>query len=110
MDETWVHDIFDEALGVEVTPMDSRLPDGTAWQVGVVAMEFVRTEPLEGVLRGELAEALEGVAGVTEVEEEDREVWTVEGGADASALGEAALVVLRRHETAVRACLAALDD
>jgi hypothetical protein len=62
---------------------------GAWWSVSVWVMEFIRTEPLESELRRRIADALSGVGGVTGVEEEDREVWTVTGTPIGRALVEA---------------------
>ncbi len=58
-----------------------RLRDGGEWpwRVEVWAAEYVRDEPLETQLRSGVRAALASVAGVTAVEEEDREVWVVAG-------------------------------
>jgi hypothetical protein len=49
------------------------------WQVSVGVMEFVRDNPLEAELREAIFRSLLEVAGVTDVAEEDREVWVVQG-------------------------------
>ena len=66
-----------DVYGVEVMSYTEYKPN--AWQVVVSAMEFVREDPLEAEIRGALAEALRRVPGVSEVIEEDREVWVVVG-------------------------------
>jgi len=50
-----------------------------SWQVDVWVAEFVRDEPLESELRLAVAAAIRSVDGVTEVAEEDREVWVLSG-------------------------------
>ncbi len=50
-----------------------------SWTVSVSAAAFLREEPLEGELRRAVAAAIESVPGVTEVAEEDREVWILSG-------------------------------
>lgn len=72
----------------------AKLREGPWWSVSVWAMEFVRTDPLETELRRRIAEALETVPGVTGVEEEDREVWTVTGSPTGRALVEAVAQVV----------------
>ena len=67
----------------------SRLRAGPLWSVSAWGMEFIRTDPLESELRRRIAEELSGVSGVTGVEEEDREVWTVTGTPTGRALVEA---------------------
>lgn len=49
------------------------------WGVVVGVAEFLREEPLEGEMRASVDRALRGVPGVSEVTEEDREVWIVAG-------------------------------
>lgn len=49
------------------------------WQVGVSVAEFLREEPLESEMRAAVDQAIRAVAGVTEVAEEDREVWILSG-------------------------------
>jgi hypothetical protein len=51
-------------------------------------------EPLEGELRRGMASALSGVAGVVAVDEEDREVWRVEGSPSGEELLRAAARVV----------------
>jgi hypothetical protein len=56
----------------------------------VLALEFVREQPLESALRAAIAMELRGVAGVTEVREEDREVYWVAGSTSGDDLTRAA--------------------
>lgn len=49
------------------------------WQIFVSVAEFLREDPLESEMREGVDAALRSVAGVTEVAEEDREVWIVQG-------------------------------
>ncbi|MES9540612.1 MULTISPECIES: hypothetical protein [unclassified Actinomadura] len=72
----------------------SKLRSGPLWSVSVWVMEFIRTDPLESELRRRIADALSGVSGVTGVEEEDREVWTVIGTPTGRALVEAVAQVV----------------
>ncbi|MEV3921370.1 hypothetical protein [Actinomadura coerulea] len=72
----------------------SKLRAAPLWNVSVWVMEFVRTDPLESELRRRIADALSAVDGVTSVEEEDREVWTVTGTPTGKALVEAAALVV----------------
>ncbi|WP_141579633.1 hypothetical protein [Actinomadura sp. WMMA1423] len=72
----------------------SKLRAGPWWSVSVWVMEFVRTDPLESELRRRIAAALSDVSGVTDVEEEDREVWTVTGTPAGRALVEAVAQVV----------------
>ena len=53
--------------------------DTWPWQLTVWAMEFVRDDPLESEIRTAVAAAIRSVAGVNDVQEEDREVWVIEG-------------------------------
>ena len=50
-----------------------------SWQVFVSMAEFLREEPLEGEMRAAVDQAIRSVVGVTEVAEEDREVWILSG-------------------------------
>lgn len=72
----------------------SRLRVGPLWNVSAWVMEFIRTDPLESELRRRIADALNGVSGVTSVEEEDREVWAVTGTPTGKALVEAVAQVV----------------
>jgi hypothetical protein len=77
-------------FGVEVIKNDQ--PDG--WQVTFWALEHVREEPLESQLRRGIERRLRAVEGVTDVQEEDREIYWVTGsssGEDLSAAGAAAV-------------------
>ncbi|NKZ08860.1 hypothetical protein [Actinomadura latina] len=84
----------------------AKLREGPWWSVGVQVMEFIRAEPLESELRRRIAAALTSVSGVADVEEEDREVWTVTGDPTGKALVEAVAQVLddlaHRTRTACR--------
>lgn len=71
-----------------------KLREAHWWTVSVQVMEFVRTDPLESELRRRIANALTDVSGVTDVEEEDREVWTVTGTPTGRALVEAVAQVV----------------
>ena len=64
----------------------SKHREGEWWNVSVWVMEFIRTDPLESELRRRIANALLNVPGVTEAEEEDREVWIVTGAPSGEAL------------------------
>lgn len=98
--EEWTRDTDDPGVrGVGVL-----LPQrGWPWMVTVAAAEFVRSEPLESQLRQRVHAALTAVAGVTQVEEQDREVWTVEGKPDGEALVHAVAAVLDELAPAIRA-------
>ncbi len=48
--------------------------------------EFLREDPLEAEMRSAVAAALRSVAGVTEVAEQDREVWVLSGTPDGEAI------------------------
>ena len=77
-DEGWsrVLDEEDEdILGVGV----SRIAGDWQWEIGVNAAEFVRDEPFESTFRDNIETAIRRVQGITEVIEEDREVWLAKG-------------------------------
>jgi hypothetical protein len=60
------------------------------WSIGIAAAEFVREEPYETVLRDTVVAAVRSVPGITEVAEEDREVWLAKGdGVDGETLARA---------------------
>jgi hypothetical protein len=88
-------------LGVEA----SRLRDGDdwPWQVDVPVLEFVRGGDLERDLRRDLANALRSVPGVTDVAEEDLEVWTLTGDPQGRDLVAAAARVLDDYAARIRA-------
>ncbi|MFA1549613.1 hypothetical protein [Actinomadura chokoriensis] len=71
-----------------------KLREAHWWTVSVPVMEFIRTDPLEPDLRRRIADALTAVSGVTDVEEEDREVWAVIGSPTGRALVEAVAQVV----------------
>ncbi|BCB75316.1 hypothetical protein GCM10022251_33290 [Phytohabitans flavus] len=98
--EEWTLDTDDpDVRGVSVL-----LPQrGWPWMVTVAAAEFVRSEPLESQLRQRIHAALTAVDGVTQVDEEDREVWAVEGKPDGEALVHAVAAVLDELTPAIRA-------
>ncbi len=69
-------------------------PGPWPWKVWVAASEFVRREPLESTLRARLDEELRTAAGVTDVPDEDREVWIVAGDPTGAVLTRAAALGL----------------
>jgi hypothetical protein len=72
-DESWERDI--EVDDGEVRWVGADLIDfAGGWNVHMTVMEFIREEPLEGVLRRRIAAALRSVEGVETAEEMDREV------------------------------------
>jgi hypothetical protein len=73
------------------------------WQVSIWAAEFVRQEPLQSRMKSMLTEALQAVAGVTSVWQEDREVWHVTGTPTGSELTGAAAAVVDSLEDDIRA-------
>jgi len=76
--EAWERDI--EVDDGEVRWVEAnRVGFAGGWNVSVAVMEFVREEPLEGVLRCRIAAALRSVEGVETAGEMDREVWFVTG-------------------------------
>ena len=75
---------------------------GGVWHVTVSAMELVREEPLESELRDGIQIALEGVAGVEDIEEEDREVWMVGGEPGGEALVAAVAAAIDAHAERIR--------
>jgi hypothetical protein len=88
-DEGWIRETEEPDLrNLEASRCDGH------WQVGVSVAEFLREEPLESELRNGVASAISAVAGVVEVEEEDREVWRVEGTASGEELLRAAASVV----------------
>jgi len=78
----WIRVVDDELLAVEARAGEN----GDGWHVYVGMAELVREEPLESAMRDGIAAALKRTSGVTSVEEEDREVWFVEGTMRGSAL------------------------
>ena len=89
--EGWDRLLDDDVRGVEAI----RVGDGEwPWQVILAVAEFVREDPLEIVLRERISQALRAVPGVTEVAEEDRQVWIVSGQPSGEALVRAAARVV----------------
>jgi hypothetical protein len=75
IEEEWVRETSDpDFRNVEA----SKLQEMT-WQVAVSLAEFVREDPLESEMRRQIDSALRSVEGVSDVEEMDREVWTIYG-------------------------------
>jgi hypothetical protein len=101
-DEAWERLTDDpDVLGIEV----ARIEEIGGWQVTVVAMEFVRDEPLETEIRRRLANALRAVKGVVTADEEDREVWYVTGSTSGKELTEAAARVVDGLAGEIRAAM-----
>jgi len=89
--ESWLRETGERELrAVEA----NRIDEIGGWQVTVWVMEHVRSGPLEAELRQRIAAALQGVRGVTSVEEQDREMWFVTGAPAGKALAEAAAMVV----------------
>jgi hypothetical protein len=86
--------------GVEAVRHDDDTP--AQWYVTVWVMEFVDEEPLEKELRDAIAAALRAVPGVTDVDEEDREVWAVEGPDSGEAVVRAVAAVVDRFAERTR--------
>lgn len=105
---TWMRVFDDESeqmlRGVNATLVDD-LDTPWPWQVGCSVAEFVREEPLEGELRRGIDQALRQVEGVTDVTEEDREVWVVAGSPKPEDLVRAAARVVDALEPRVAALL-----
>jgi hypothetical protein len=103
--EEWLRDIpagvAHDAQGVDVTKQAGA--GEWAWRVTVSAMEFIREDPLESMLRAEIVTALRAVAGVKRAEADDREVWVVDGTPTGQALVDAVGAVVDRHADAIRA-------
>jgi len=59
--------------------VDASRDEGGEWRIGIMAAEFIREEPLESEFRKGVDSALRSVSGVTNVWEEDRELWVAEG-------------------------------
>jgi hypothetical protein len=88
-DEGWIRETDEpELLNVEAYRFD----DG--WQVTVWVAEFLREDPLEAEFRAAMDDKLRAVPGVTDVQEEDREVWAVDGQPSGDALLRAAAAVV----------------
>jgi hypothetical protein len=100
-EEEWIRDLPDEDDTRSVNATKLR---GT-WTVGVQLMELLRDVPLEYDLREKIQAALQGVDGVTEAREEDREIWTVHGTPHGGALVDAVGAVLDAHAAQSRAVL-----
>jgi cephalosporin-C deacetylase-like acetyl esterase len=66
-------------------------------------MEFIRADPLEAEVRRRIADALRRVSGVTSVDEQDREQWSVTGTPSGEALVRAAAEVVDDLEDRIRA-------
>ena len=96
-----------DVRGVEAVKLEAS--GDWAWQVGVFVAEFVRDDPLEDELRQGMDTALRAVPGVTDVAEEDREVWIVDGAPAGEALVRAAAAVVDRLAPRAREYMGQLD-
>lgn len=100
--EEWERDTSEPDIrGIGVT----RDADGTdwPWHLSVSVAEFVREEPLEGELRRRMDAALRAVPGVSDVAEEDREVWIIRGDVSGEAIAVAAAQVVDEMADRIRA-------
>jgi hypothetical protein len=80
------------------------------WQVGVAIAEFVRKEPLEGLLDQAITTALGKVQGARDVAREDREAWVVQGQVSGEALVRACAIALDQLEADLRQHMDNLPD
>ena len=80
--------LFTEEEDVRSVWVSFRPDDGWPWQIDIPVAEFVREEPLETTFRTRVQDAIR-VEGITEVAEEDREVWLARGQADGEAIARA---------------------
>jgi hypothetical protein len=92
-EEQWVY-ITDESdlMGVDAS---RDVDEGDDWRISISVSEFIRDEALASTLHSSILKALEDVDGVDAVEQEDREVWLVEGSANATALISACVIQLK---------------
>src|SRR5262245_48567721 len=100
-DERWQRLTDDPDIGgVEVI---RSMTDGPwQWSISVSVMEFIREDPLETEIREAMAAELRAVPGVTRVNEEDREVWIVDGSPSGENLTLAAAKVVDRFAERAR--------
>lgn len=90
----WINSVDDEdrqILGVRVIQED----DSEYFIIFISVAEFIREEPLENEFREKIHLSLSKVPGVKAVEEEDREVWAVEGSTNGPALIKASVATLQ---------------
>jgi hypothetical protein len=73
------------------------------WTVFISVAEFIRREPLQTQLRSSMTGALNGVPGVLEALQDDRETWLVRGQVGGEALVRAGAAVVDRLAGATRA-------
>ena len=104
LEEEWLRSTGEAELNVSAC----KIADEAAWQVTIWAMEYVRSEPLEGELRHRITQALQGVSGVSGAEEQDGEQWWVEGSPTGRALVAAAALVIDEFADRIRAYLSGL--
>jgi hypothetical protein len=95
-----------DLFGVEAVRTESQGP--WQWTVLVSAMEFVREEPLESQLRTAIEGALRTVTGVKKVQEEDREVWIIDGAPIGPSLVEAVAIAIDGYAAELRAFMTEL--
>jgi hypothetical protein len=81
-----------------------------SWSVTVWFVEFAREEPLESDIRRAVAAELRRVLGVTDVAEEDREVWVVSGSPSGELLARAAARAIDGLANRARAYYDSLGD
>lgn len=77
-EEGWLRLTNEPQIGC-VEAIRHKLKGPWQWSVTVSVMELVREDPLEADIRKAIAAELRGVSGVTDVAEQDREIWVVDG-------------------------------
>jgi hypothetical protein len=98
MTEEWSND----EVGVGVS---CDAGDPWPWRIEVDAAEFVREEPFESEFRRRIDAAIRSVGGITDVTEEDREVWLAAGQSDGEAIVAAVATALDAMAEQIEAAL-----
>jgi hypothetical protein len=104
--ESWVVGLGDDLRLVEAyRHKPGSFPEEWPWGVVLGIAEFARTDELERGLFGDVSAAIAAVPGVTEVVQEDREVWLVAGTPEGRDLVIAAATAAEPWVAKVRAFL-----
>jgi hypothetical protein len=107
--ESWIRETNEpELLNIEAVRGEE--VGDWQWQVTIWLMEYVREDPLESQLRVAIAAALRAVPGVIRAEEDDREVWVIDGEPSGEDLVRAIAPVLDEYADRARAFLRTLND
>lgn len=99
--ESWSHPGDDgDVLGVEAVRL--RGPGEWPWQVQVCVAEFLWQQPLDVELVISVDRVIRSIAGVADVQHEQRDVWVVRGAPSGEELVQGVAAAMERFAARIR--------